>query len=371
MTGSVFEENGSNDTLTGGGGIYTEGNSTIRDCTFTNNLATRARGGGIRLEKSNNLVSNCLFVGNRADYGGGLYSLFHISRPFAPSLVEKCQFIGNEANAGGGIGADNPGLTVKDCVVISNSAKGGSLDLFRGGGGIDSNNGGNFLGCVITGNTCKSEGGGINSFSRPTFENCLIENNRSEMEGGGCRTVQDATFRYCTFVNNAASLGNEIVADQAFAYPESGADPIVANCVVWSASPNPIVELGTSIVHVSYSNISGGWPGEGNIDADPLFVDPPKGNFRLLSNSPCIDNASAEGPPTDFEGNPRPVDVVGRGTEGPGAFDMGAYEFQIPAGDLNSNGVFEPLDLFIFGRDWMKATDVSGREGRSNGFGVP
>jgi hypothetical protein len=35
---------------------------------------------------------------------------------------------------------------------------------------------------------------------------------------------------------------------------------------------------------------------------------------------------------------------------------MGAYEFQLPIGDLNSNGYFDPLDLFIFQADWMKAT---------------
>ena len=47
---------------------------------------------------------------------------------------------------------------------------------------------------------------------------------------------------------------------------------------------------------VTYSDVMGGWSGTGNIDADPLFVDPLNGDFHLghfatgqASDSPCID----------------------------------------------------------------------------------
>ena len=40
---------------------------------------------------------------------------------------------------------------------------------------------------------------------------------------------------------------------------------------------------------VTYSNIVGGYPGEGNTEADPLFVDPENGDFRIQRSSPCID----------------------------------------------------------------------------------
>jgi hypothetical protein len=88
----------------------------------------------------------------------------------------------------------------------------------------------------------------------------------------------------------------------------------------------------------------------------PCPTDPDNGDFRLQTGSPCIDSASTTGPATDLDGNPRLMDVLGTGYDGPGAFDMGAYEFQLPRGDLNSNGATDPLDLFILGRDWMKAT---------------
>ena len=70
------------------------------------------------------------------------------------------------------------------------------------------------------------------------------------------------------------------------------------------------------------------WRGVGNITNEPLFVDLAGGDFRLQSNSPCI-NAGGYSDTlvtTDFAGNPR---VVG------GTVDMGAYEYQTPSSVLS------------------------------------
>src|SRR6185369_4476959 len=64
--------------------------------------------------------------------------------------------------------------------------------------------------------------------------------------------------------------------------------------------------------------------GTGNITAEPGFMDYAGGNFRLQSNSPCINsgrNSLVVGT-TDFDGLPR---IAG------GTVDIGAYEFQNPA----------------------------------------
>ena len=58
----------------------------------------------------------------------------------------------------------------------------------------------------------------------------------------------------------------------------------------------------------------GGWTGSGNIDADPLFVDPVNGDFHLQAGSPCIDT----GDPSS------PLDPDGTRA------DMGAYYFDQP-----------------------------------------
>lgn len=55
---------------------------------------------------------------------------------------------------------------------------------------------------------------------------------------------------------------------------------------------------------ITYSNIQGGWNGEGNIDTAPLFRDPDNGDFHLMAqecgdpfDSPCIDS----GDPSIFD----------------------------------------------------------------------
>ncbi len=73
----------------------------------------------------------------------------------------------------------------------------------------------------------------------------------------------------------------------------------------------------------------------GSIAADPKFVDPGRGNFRLLPSSPAIDRGSAmDRGQTDLEGTPRP-----QGKE----WDMGAYEHTPkPAGEKPTPGTYTP-----------------------------
>jgi parallel beta-helix repeat protein len=85
---------------------------------------------------------------------------------------------------------------------------------------------------------------------------------------------------------------------------------------------------------VTFSDIEGGHPGIGNIDADPLFVDPLNGDYRLSAGSPAIDagdnTAVPEGVYTDLEGNHRFWDDPATPDTGfgePPNVDMGAYEF--------------------------------------------
>jgi hypothetical protein len=91
--------------------------------------------------------------------------------------------------------------------------------------------------------------------------------------------------------------------------------------------------------------MQGGWPGDGNIDADPLFVDPLSGDYHLLAGSPCI----GAGDPdffgmgeVDMDGEPR---VMG------GRVDIGADEFTdepFVFGDVNCDGTRDFADINPF-----------------------
>jgi hypothetical protein len=64
----------------------------------------------------------------------------------------------------------------------------------------------------------------------------------------------------------------------------------------------------------------------GNISADPLFVDPDNSDYRLSIGSPAIDAGDATyAPEDDLFGNSRPADGDASGTAEP---DIGAYERQ-------------------------------------------
>ena len=74
-----------------------------------------------------------------------------------------------------------------------------------------------------------------------------------------------------------------------FAGADAGA--LIANCIITlggGSAPVP-PSFGGSI---QYSNVEGGFAGEGNIDADPMIADPGSGDFSLLPGSPCIDAGS-------------------------------------------------------------------------------
>ena len=70
--------------------------------------------------------------------------------------------------------------------------------------------------------------------------------------------------------------------------------PKLTNCILWGDSQDEIVE-DTSSPTVTYSDIQGGYSGDGNINADPLFIDADNGDFHLTADSPCIEAGHQHG----------------------------------------------------------------------------
>ena len=181
------------------------------------------------------------------------------------------------------------------------------------------------------------------------LENCLISRNTATASGGGVYIrdkYSNPDFLACTIAFNKCGI-------EGVGVYNGGVGTIVGS-VLLNGGTDEIHESETGKIAVSYSNVRGGWPGEGNIDTDPKFRDEEREDFRLLPDSPCIDSASMEGPETDLDGKARPIDVPGVGRDGEGAFDMGAYEYQLLPGDMNYDGVVNHVDLFLFQSQWQE-----------------
>jgi len=113
--------------------------------------------------------------------------------------------------------------------------------------------------------------------------NIIYENSAYDWGGGIC--CDDANP---TIINNTISR-NTALANGGGIFCLNDASPIITNTIVWANSPREVgLRSGGSPI-ISYSNIRGGWEGEGNIDIDPLFLSAYEGDFNICSQSPCID----------------------------------------------------------------------------------
>ena len=171
------------------------------------------------------------------------------------------------------------------------------------------------------------------------IENCVIDRNF----GSGILSLSVVlVVRNCTFGPNNTNDGEP---EDVIIRRPPGVPGRFLNCIFTK-------EIFDSDADVRFSCIPG-TAGEENIDADPLWVDPENGDYHLRVGSPCIDSGTDTGLTVDLDGNPRPVDVIGTGIDGPGAYDMGAYEFQLSPADLDSNGYVNSRDLILFQDRWQ------------------
>lgn len=243
---------------------------------------------------------------------------------------------------------------IDDNAVVFTSGEGldSVLDGFsirKGGISCDSSSP-TIINCIISENSTGYEGGGISctNNSSPNIVNCTIIGNTMEIGGGIYCYDSSPTIINCTISGNGSAT-----SEGAGIYSDGNSSPIVTNSIVWGNYPYQIYFDSGSSITVTYSNIEGGFPGAGNINNDPLFIDPKLyvipfsgGNYRLKIGSPCIDAANSDSPTPNYDAddNNRFDDPAtpntGTGMNGQ-YYDIGAYEFVgVECHDSDNDGFF-------------------------------
>ncbi|RJP74933.1 MAG: T9SS C-terminal target domain-containing protein [Candidatus Zixiibacteriota bacterium] len=263
-----------------GGGVYIEGRMNVRHCTITDNYAhvpqAFGTGGGVCFyEGSYGLVEYCHIVRNWADSGGAIITGIWCQVTIRYNCIENN--IGGIETGGIYIGGGTRCI-IHDNIISNNR----DLYGWDGGGGITLwgpwtcevyNN-------LIINNGTYGVGGGVflrywhSNYDLPRIYNNTIVGNRAREGGGGIYILR--------------------------MYYET-ASPLIFNNVIWgNQSPQGAQIMGgggsPAPWNITYNAVQGGWPGLGNIAADPLFTAGPGGDFYLSQweagqpqQSPCVD----------------------------------------------------------------------------------
>jgi parallel beta-helix repeat protein/predicted outer membrane repeat protein len=109
-------------------------------------------------------------------------------------------------------------------------------------------------------------------------------------------TISDITISGCSFYGIDCSQSNPTIINNTISgnYGAGGircydSSPQITNTIIWANTESEVVVEGISSPVITYCDISGGWENDGNIDVNPLFVDPDNGNYNVYAQSPCID----------------------------------------------------------------------------------
>jgi parallel beta-helix repeat protein len=322
-------------------------NAVLRGFTLRNGTSTASTGfdgGGIFISNSSpTVVGNVVKNNTACNGGGGIAVEFSSATIFANVITHNSQSGCSGGTGGGGVNVGGAGSAVIAANVIANnswsSAAGGGMTLFAAGTPTIVNN-------VIAGNTAFDQGGGIwivNDSVAVVTQNLMFKNTAGQ--GGGIYLSIPSGSVGPTLVNNTIAQNSAPGGGSAvFAGGFDSAVQFFNNLLIGDSGQSAVLCDATfSPVPPTFTTNDAFSPGggggldgtcasqatlNGNISADPLFVDTTHNKYQLQANSPAIDvgtNSAPHLPKKDLAGKPR---IADGDHDGDLIVDMGGYEVQ-------------------------------------------
>lgn len=343
VSSNTFDSNAASYALMVGSGA-----PLIENNTFFGNTD-----GAISVDGYAQIVGN-RFVANTGNYGGGL-----LARLDGTGLVVSSNsFSGNVSRNGGGAmmidafgGVEKPIVVIEGNEFAENSSRWAGGACFIANGGTYGTN--RIAGNVFMRNQSGAGGGAIavQGYFDTAIVNNLVVSNRTVSDagrGGGILVLPRKQSAGHTWVLSNTIADNHSVGHGGGlgVFLEGTAETVeVHNNIIWGNS----AELGggdvwiggtgflKSFRHNNTFDMEGIWDvADPLVETAPRFIGPKGVDYRLASDSPCIDagwNGAPLLPSLDLDGNPR---IAGK------AVDLGCYEREVGA---PPRILQEPMDL--------------------------
>lgn len=267
----------------------------IQNATLSGNYQ-----GLLLVDTNDSIIENCYFANNYE----GIYVTYYSSS----NIIRQCQVTDNVF--GIRLFGEGQHNRIEDCLVRDNSDSG----IF-----IDTNS--RQVEVVRCELTLNGKGIYTEGSSDHLIRDSRIHHNTDGVVFG--RNSFDGSLTGCfIFKNTADGVGayadqriyNNTIIGNGGCGISARVHALIANCVIRGNGTN----LSQADLSVVYSNVEGGYAGDGNIDQDPLFVDAANNDFRLQAHSPGVDAGMFQDVAVlSLDGN-------GDGWAYP---DMGAYEY--------------------------------------------
>jgi hypothetical protein len=243
------------------------------ELTFTDTLFTRAVMGpeiaGTALVFQNGWIVDM----RNKDDADGIY--IHSQLAKQTCILTGSVIAGTDDDGIDTLGSD---LVVEDCIV--RGCKDKAVSVYGGETTL--------LHCLLVGNNLAPEDPTIAAIAAKTLEN------------GTAIVNLDHTTLVATRAPGHVDAG--LQSHNKYGVKRGTIIYNVTNSIVDATEPVSVqTPYLKSDFHISYCDIVGlVWPGPGNLTADPQFVDPEHGDYRLGDGSPCLGRAGPSSPLRDL-----------------------------------------------------------------------